>query len=291
MAYVYSVLRFVPDPGRAEFINIGAVAGDEHGGDWTLRLVSNLGRARAIDDRGALGTALSFLGDVEARIAAVDTLPGIGPERMSRQLLAGWTHDMQNVLQFTPPTPVVASSADDALDLIFEELVLDPATRRFRFEKKHRSVAATANSYRAARIPEEAVSQRVQVTAGKFHDTFDFAVHNGSVAQLVRCWSFQLPAQDQLAEEVKAWGWVVEQLRSHGGEAFAAGRRIGVRRGDPTDLAVVYIPPAYGQDSPAYDEAREVWRLLNVTAVIPEQADVVAHEAARRLQLSSGLGV
>ena len=31
MPYTYSLVRFVPDPARGEFVNIGAIAGDP----WT----------------------------------------------------------------------------------------------------------------------------------------------------------------------------------------------------------------------------------------------------------------
>lgn len=284
MTYFYSVLRFVPDPARSEFVNIGAVAGSDDTADWTLRLVSNLSRARAIDDSGSLGTALAFLGEIESRIAALDTLPDIGPSRMSRDLVVRWTHEMRNVLQFTAPAPVIAGSADDALDLIFEELVLDPATRHFRFEKKHRAVKATLDSYRRAEIPNDSISQRVRVSSGRFRDDFDFAVHNGAVVQLVRCWSFQLPAQDQLAEEVKAWGWMVEQLREHGGEVGTDGWPLPMPVGVTAHLGVVYVPPLADQEAPAFQEAQDVWRVLDVTAVEPSQSDLIAEAAERGLQ-------
>jgi hypothetical protein len=35
------MLRFVPDPARGEFINIGAIAGDDDSGEWELRLLQN----------------------------------------------------------------------------------------------------------------------------------------------------------------------------------------------------------------------------------------------------------
>lgn len=285
MTYVYSVLRFVPDPARAEFVNIGAVAGSDEIEDWDLRLVSNLSRAKAIDDRDALGTALAFLGQVEGRISALETLPGVGPDRMSRETVRRWAHEMQNVLQFTEPAPMVAESAEEALDLVFDELLLDPTTRRFRFQKKHRAISATLASYRLAEVSEQHISQKISVRAGTFQDAFDFAVHNGSVVQLVRCWSFQLPGQQELAEEVKAWGWLVEQLRLQGGRAILGGDEKAIGAANDTDLAVVYIPPAADQIAPAFDEARAVWDVLGITAVEPSRAEEVGAEAARRLRI------
>ena len=34
MRFVYSLVRFVPDPARGEFVNVGAIAGSEESSDW-----------------------------------------------------------------------------------------------------------------------------------------------------------------------------------------------------------------------------------------------------------------
>lgn len=288
MSYVYSVVKFVPDPARGEAVNFAALAGDDESGDWELRTISNFGRVRSIDDRNALGSALSFIEDIEDHIAAVDQLPGLTIEPLSRDLVERWSQEMRNVVQFTPPAPVIAASAADALDLIFDELLVDPARREYRFLKKHRAVASTVQAYRRAQIPEEAIATKLRVEAGEFHDAFDFGVHNGRLVQLVRCWSFQLPGQAQLAEEVKAWAWVVERLRESGGRATSDVRRFDIGRGD-VDVAVVYVPPITDQPSPAFEEASAAFGKLDVRAVETEHASAVATEAARRLAVASHL--
>lgn len=286
MNYVYSVVRFVPDPARGEAVNFGALAGDDESGDWELRTISNFGRVRSIDDRNALGAALSFIDDIEDHIAALDQLPGFTQEPLSRALVERWSQEMRNVVQFTPPTPVVAASAADALDLVFDELLVDPARREYRFLKKHRAVASTSEAYRGARLPEEAIARRLRVDAGEFHDAFDFGVHNGRLVQLVRCWSFQLPGQVQLAEEVKAWAWMVERLKELGGTAASEARRFELGP-DDVDIAVVYVPPVEDHPSPAFEEAAAAFEALEVRAVDTEHADEVATEAARRLGLTT----
>jgi hypothetical protein len=45
VSYQFSLIRFVPDPARGEFVNIGAVVGDDEAQDWELRLISNLKRS------------------------------------------------------------------------------------------------------------------------------------------------------------------------------------------------------------------------------------------------------
>jgi hypothetical protein len=51
--HIYSVVRFVPDPARGEFVNVGAIVGSEESSEWGLRQIENPVRARAVDDRKA----------------------------------------------------------------------------------------------------------------------------------------------------------------------------------------------------------------------------------------------
>jgi len=282
VTYRFSLLRFVPDPARGEFINIGAIAGDDSGVDWSLRLVSNLARANRLDDKGTLGAALAFAATIEARIEALDQLPGFG-EPISLQWLETTSAEMQNIVQLSEPTPVVATSAEDALDLVFEELIVDPAARRFRFFKKYRAVSQLRAAYTEVEIPDEAVDKSVRVTTSRYSDSFDFGIHNGRLVQLAKCWSFQLPGQDALAEEVKAWAWVVEHLKELGGEASIDGRLYEIAGDGDLDVAVVYVPPVGLEPRLAFDQAQAAFADLGVTAVPGEDASRVAAEAAGRL--------
>lgn len=271
-------MRFVPDPARGEFVGIGAVAGEDDSRDWEFRLISNFSRAKAIDDRSGLPSALAFADEVVGRIDALERLPGFAISPMSIELLESWSAEMRNVVQWSWPSPVLADSAAQALDKVFEELLVDPAHRRFPFEKKHRAVRNVAQAYRAAGVPDAAVARDVLARTSEYADRFDFAVHNGSVVQLVRCWSFQLPSQSELAEEVKAWAWVSRHLMEAGGTVEASAGRYPVPR--RADLAVVYIPPLAHMDAPAFDEARAAFREIGVPAFPATEADVVG----RRVQ-------
>ncbi len=284
MSYRYSVLRFVPDSARGEFVNFGAIAGDDESGDWELRLIQNLRRAKAIDDHSRLGIALAFADVIEAHIAALDRLPETGAERMSAQLLERWADEMQNVVQVSRPAPIVAQSATNALDIVFSEHVVDPTARQFRFEKKHRAVTETKRAYRRHHVPDDAVAQRILVESGPYDGMFDFAIVNGRVLQLVHCWSFQLPDQAGLAEEVKAWAWMVSELRKQGGRVRIGDREVPVPRGLDVEVASVYIPPSADQaERRAFVEAEAVFVETGVRAYLPEDADRVAQSAALRL--------
>ncbi len=284
MPYSYTMLRFVPDSARGEFVNIGAIAGSDETGDWEMRLIQNPRRAKAIDDQHRLGIALSFADVVQEHISAVERLPGLGPEPMSTELLRRWSADLNNVVQGSAPAPIVAESAEGALDIVFSELVVDPAARRFRFEKKHRAVGATSQAYRNHNVPDDAFAQRVHVESGPYDRTFDFAVFNGRVVQLVQCWSFQLPDQAELAEEVSAWAWIVHELRMRGGRLVLPDRSLAVPSGDELEVASVSIPPAAGQvGQRAYEAANAAFGEIHVRHVSVEHADEVASSAAARL--------
>lgn len=286
MSYNYSLLRFVPDPARGEFVNLGILAGDDDAGDWNLRLIQNLRRARAIDDRGALSIALSFVANLEDHIFALDPAAAelTSAEPLSTEYVLRLSEEMQNVVQLTPPTPVVAGTADEALDSLFGELVVDPASPRFRFADKKPAQASTRRAYKAHDVPREAVTEHAALVAGPFKGIFDFAVANGDVVQLVQCWSFQLPNQTELADQVKSWAWVVRELREQGGRVAVGDHEAEAPQ--DVEIAAVVIPPADGQDAAAFDEARAAFGETGVEQLAPEGTDELGQRAAERLQLA-----
>lgn len=281
MSYRFSVIRFVPDPARGEFVNIGAIAGDETAQDWDLRFISNFRRARALDSRGALPAAIAFATGLGDQIQLDEQLQLAGPEPASNETLTRLAEESQNIVQFTPPAPVQATSSEQALDLVFEHLVLDPTAVKFRFEKKHRAQSSTREAYRAHDVPAEAVKEHARIASGVYDDTFDFAVHNGHTVQLVHCWSFQLPDQEQLAEQIKSWSWVVHELRKQGGALNTDGGQVEVP--GQTQIAAVCILPVEGEDAPAYSEAKAAFAENDVQQLTPEEADRLGAEARQLL--------
>src|SRR5262245_12323118 len=282
MSFQFSLIRFVPDPARGEFVNIGAVAGSDEAGEWELRLISNLSRAKALDDRGVLSKAFAYAAGLEDHIAALDLLPETGgPEPISCEMLRRHSAEMHNVIQFSPPAPVAADSAEAALELVFDQLVLDAARKSFPFEKKHRAQGAARKAYRDHDVPRDAVRERAPVRSGVFDGTFDFAVHNGSAVQLVQCWSFQLPNQADLAEQVKAWSWLVHEVRKAGGALRTDSGEIQVP--SQLDIYAIAIPPVDGAGSPAYEEAKAAFAENRVIELTPDEADRVGEQATEAL--------
>lgn len=278
MPYKFSLIRFVPDPARGEFVNIGAIATDRDEEDWAVRWISNYTRAKVLDSEGYLAAAKAFTATLDERVSDSERLVP-DAEAPSLRWLRGLAVDMNNVIQLSDPAPVVADSAEAALDLVFERLVVDPARTTYRFRKKHQAQAATRRAYRAHHVPEAAVDRQTHVVSRAYDFQFDFAVRNGRAVQIVQCWSFELPNQAELTEQVKAWAWMVHELRENGGH-MRAGANVDVPA--DVDVAAVYIPPADGA-SPAFAEAQDAFGELGVTAASYEDADTVGAQAARLL--------
>jgi hypothetical protein len=281
MTYFFSLLRFVPDAARGEFINIGAIVGDGDVNDWDLRLISNFKRARAIDSGGMLPAAVSFATELSER------LPGDEDEgTMTMADLHGLAATMHNIIQFTPPEPIVAADAAEALDLLSRDLLLDPSSVYARGYKNAKSaINATQRAYLGASLPTEAVARVVELETGQFRGGFDFAVHNGRAVQLVKCFSFELPDQEALSKSVMSWGWLVHELRRGGGEVrprtgatFEASKELSV--------ASVYVPPRSEDSSLAYDQARAIFAEVDVAAEPWTNAEPVASIAVERLALA-----
>jgi hypothetical protein len=290
MRFVYSVVRFVPDPARGEFVNVGAIVGSEDSSEWQLRQIDNPVRARAIDDRRALDAVWSFLNRVGTAIDDYET----ATERLlfdGVELSEAWLErlyvDHRNVVQLSQPTPMIAATAEEALDQVFEQLVIDPAQRKYRFQKKHAALAAVRSAYRAHGVRRGAnLRERVMLETEHHQERFDFAVTNGHVLQLTQTWSFQVPDQEFLAEQVKAWGWTVRDVQQHGGTAtLADGSTFEVEH--DVDVEVVFVPPQPGQEAPALRDARNVFDALRVRQAPIEEATQVG-QRARDLLVRAG---
>jgi hypothetical protein len=193
----------------------------------------------------------------------------------------------RNVVQLSRPAPMVATTAEEALDRVFDQLVIDPAHRRYEFQKKNTALAAVRDAYRRHHV-RKGVNLRERVIVRSTHHAarFDFAVTNGRALQLTQTWSFQVPDQDALAEQVKAWGWTLHDLRQSGGAVAAVGDAEFEVASD-VEVEVVYVPPAEAQGAPALKDAESVFEALSVKSLTIDQAETVGRRA-RDLLVEAG---
>jgi hypothetical protein len=231
MRYVYSVIRFVPDPARGEFVNVGAIVGSEDSSEWQCRQIGNSVRARAIDERKTLEAVWAFLDRVGREMDEYER----GQESLFEpavELSEAWLQQLyvehRNVVQLSSPTPMAAKNVDEALDRVFDQMVVEPTLRRHQFQKKNVALAAVRAAYRKYSVQKGVnLRERVALETAHHRERFDFAVTNGRTLQLAHTWSFQVPDQDQVAEQVKAWGWTVQDVQQGGGFVCQACSRRG----------------------------------------------------------------
>jgi hypothetical protein len=282
MRYLYSLIRFVPEPANGEFVVLGAVAGSDETSDWDIRQISNPVRARALDRRGALDLAWALIDGIGREIDRFEesTSELFEPEvRVSER----WLWDMhlrhRNIVQLSAPTPMVAEAADEALDRIFDEMVVDPARVTHRFKTKHAALGRMRAAYRRQGIDRDhSLRERVSLHAADYVEPFDFAVTNGRVLQLAHTWSFQIPDQDELTEQLKSWGWTVERLRESGGTVSTRlGQQFDVDR--EVDIEISYVPPDEDRASPAFAEALGVFKTCAARQVPYQEADSIGRRA------------
>jgi hypothetical protein len=288
--YVYSVVRFVPDPGRGESMNLAVLAGSDESSEWELRRVDTLKRARALDERGILPDALANIErlarDVEDYAAAVDDdrRPRVD---ISENWLASLASHSLNVVQFSAPLPLIADSIEVAVSMVASEFLVSsedvPTLVEAPSLRKHAALAAARQAFRAEGLRKgQHYAERVEVVAGVHgREAFDFVVYNGKALQLVQAWSFRATAQEDLSRRVRAWAWALQGLRESGGAAIADTRNLGIDR--DVSISAVCIPPVGSGPHAVWDEAVTAFQELRVTAILFDQVSTLALEAVRLL--------
>ncbi|WP_305786073.1 DUF3037 domain-containing protein [Symbioplanes lichenis] len=287
MRYLYSVVRFVPSPATGEYVNIGAIAGSDETGDWSLRQAGNPRRARLFGPLESLNAVNAFMNEIGSRIDRHALM-------QSDEVSEGWLRDLhrrhRNVVQLSRPAPVIAESAEEALELVLSQAIPEDqglgATAR-GYTTRLRLFSELRASYRRVNIPPSLLRERISVSAGGLSAPMDFVVGNGTALQLTHTWSFQIQSTDEVAKDVKSWGFTVERLLRHGGTVAGENSPV-VPPGAHID--VVVAPPLTLPQEAAYEEATKVFDDLGVHAVPETRAADVASEARDRL-LADGIAL
>jgi hypothetical protein len=284
--YLYSLVRCMPDPRTGEFVNLAAIAGSPVTGDWSMRQVHDESRARRLADVPALEAVHGFLAGVGAEIDEnLDLMEDVGESSLGEPWLQRLYHDHQDVVQLTRPTPILAEDAEQALDILFDRVVIDPGVeRRGRAITRHRVLADLRDAYHRASISRDLVRPRVQVfVGGHVHTSVDFAVTSDRVVQLAQGWSFQRTNLEDLSLQVKAWGYVMDEVRV-GEKARAVDsedRSIPIT--SDVDLEIAFAQPRTSEESEAFEEASEIFSHLGGRVSELNDVNRVAERAAELL--------
>lgn len=286
MRYEYWVVRFVPDPIRGEYVNVGVVAGQ--GDDWHIRRVSNLSRASRLG--GSATASKPFLNRIERMIefelTQMESLIGSAPELLERGFVEDLRSRMNNSVQLSSPRPVLASSAVEAADLAFDLMVVD-VHHEVRHRARTMAVRRLSDAFRDDPELQSHVRTRQLVAVGDEMTRIDFAVEDGEVRQLSHAWAFDgEPGRQQT--NVRAWNYMMGLVRRRGAELrVAEGKNPTSLIQIPSDVEInaIYAAPQKDDGQSQLELAITGWVDLGVRAVESEDADTIVNEARELVSL------
>lgn len=303
MRYMYSVIRFVPDPTRGERTNLGLLVGSEESGEWSLELVPRRDRARKIDDQHILPNVVSELERLAGLIAqAADPTEYEADEQtvaldLTEQWLDELSEESGNVIQYSRPQPVLAGDLTGAIDKLWPLFIVEYEPAKRGSMTKHGVYSQVRQQMFAHRLARENVRMRATLRTAGSHSPIDLAVHNGRAVHLTQCWSFQVQRTEQLLSDIKSWAWTVRDLRNHEDahilrtdDGLDEAEALSVAHDVP--IAVVYVPPTNEGDQRTADQQRraleEALRAfddedVDASAVTLDHAGSVAEQAAQSL--------
>ena len=129
MRCLYSIIRYVPDPARGEFVNVGVIAGSDLTGEWEVRCLDDLAASadRLAGDGSTISAVSEFVKEVgqvfyERRALGRPLLEGPPPVPSEAWLDQVHT-DSRNIVQLSEPAPIAADSISHAAGKVFELLV------------------------------------------------------------------------------------------------------------------------------------------------------------------------
>jgi hypothetical protein len=253
----YLVVQYVPDLVRDERVNIGVIAVGN--GKVRTHFLENWQRVRHFGSKGI--AALKEFAHQSSRLSEEDL----------RNAAANW----KNVIQFTQP----AASLLDVDQLVIdaaERFLVDPPTvckpyrTRSDAARLTRQLVTSALRERLGGIAREFV--RPTPLQGRYDEhEFDVTVSNGQPMFAAHGLSFEAPPTKDLAKELHATSWSIED----------------VRQTHPNlSIAIIALPPK-GNFEP-YERARRVFTDLGALVVPEEQATgwaaAVANEVGQHVK-------
>ncbi len=144
-AYLYSVVRAVPNPRRGECVNLGVIviASDGHYSDARF---GSLARVRKLDSTADVDSIKSFLTGVSSVLPlhGSQTYLGRGDQILDAETLTMWSKEFGGGVRVSEPRSVLATDPAHLLDQLFRDYVAQPSSDRvsMRAEPEHRASRA-----------------------------------------------------------------------------------------------------------------------------------------------------
>jgi hypothetical protein len=271
----YSIVRYVPDSLREEFINIGVVVAAEDGSFSGSRFLDQWSRAKKI-----AGQDVSFLKDVALEIGRMaDEQSGfLKREPFSVDRLQQLAADWQNAVQFSPPRPSVAPDPAKLLAQLFSQYVGPRGTSTTKARDKRTVVRAAREQLSAALANHFPVGAPAVITddaiPGQIEPhRFDLVVRNGKPLLGLDGLSFEVSKSRDLDNEVSAIAWSL----------------LDVRNADTSlPLGVLVIPPLRPRED--YQRAQRLCADLKVTLIPESEVNTWIEQAVASLPVHSTSG-
>ncbi|MGC8541996.1 MAG: DUF3037 domain-containing protein [Phycisphaerae bacterium] len=255
----YSIVRYVPDPIKAECANFGVFV--VTGGRAKFHSIKEWSRLRAFG-----GEDVAFLKDF------VRDAREISDEGTVRRLASKW----RNSIQFTELRP----------SLMDNESLLVYATRTFLAEtvpaelgyrrkadvvKKARRIILGALEDRVGSLADVFLKSKYSVQGETGKHTFDLAAANGHPYFLAQAISFEIADEREIEKQVDAAAWAIEDVRKQLAEL---------------PIGVVTLPPKVtGERDNVYANAKKIFVNLNADALDEAALPAWAQQAAAKVPL------
>jgi hypothetical protein len=286
MRYEFSVIRFVPDAARGEFVNVGLIVGSEQRDECEVRLAESRRRALNLTGREIVDPLWSYLNDFRNGIRQRSGewqdfhFSAIWLSRL-------WSSDRSS-LQASPPAPVSADGIKEATESLARQLLPEAkAIRRSRGPTKSTVVAALREAYRESGVERGLNYLEKPLVEGPNHsEVFDFAVVNGRAVQLTQTWNFRQRDLGAVTEAVKAWAWTIQEIRQDGATGRLGRKVFDVPRN--VDVEAVYVAPTSKEGKAALHQAVHAFQEVEARVLERDGVESLARRAAKLLGRSAG---
>lgn len=289
-AYESWILRYVPDPVRGEFVNVGVLVGSD-GADWAIRSMSSFARANRLGGNASLirpvlntlGTRVSVTNDrTPSSFQGFREMASVRP--LSELAIADLSAHYNNALQISPPMPAYGTSADEVASMLFTHLVLENIREphsRPRTQMLNDFAKALTRSWRGENaLP---LLRNPVVRIGRQRQSFDFALHDNKVEQIAHVISLNRKDLALVEQEISAWNFNVRLIRDDGGMLEAHKSKADFFVPSDTPISMMHDVPKGEAEREILDIARESWAKLGVTDATSDQIEIEAVKALARV--------
>lgn len=212
----YSIVRYLPDPLREEYVNIGVVVVTEDGSFSRSRFLQRWSRIPNFTVQGS-----SFLKDVALEISqlADEQLDFQRREPFTVEQLQRLADHWRNAVQFSELRASVAPDPARLLDQLYAQYVSAPGRSTVRARDK-RAVIRVAREQLAEALAERFPVGTPEIIVGDALEgkrephKFDLVVRNGKPLIGLEGLSFEAPPSRDLENEVSAVAWALDDVRS-----------------------------------------------------------------------------